>query len=755
MFANIIIDITHEQLDRVFQYRIPSDLEGLIHVGVEVLVPFGRGNRLTRGYVVGLQNTVDYDETKVKEIDSIPIDRNAIHADLIQLAVWMKENYGGTLIQALKTVLPAKQKEKHKEKRYLRLLLSHTEAKEQWAIYQKKSQKARARLLAAFIDEIHQTTPDPSQDVCNHIDVVLEYDVVIHKLNISRPTIKTLEEQGILQIESEYIYRNPVKSLVHVPYSITFTTEQTDAIESFWSDYRAGLRHTYLIHGVTGSGKTEVYMEMIRRVVKQGKQAIVLIPEIALTYQTVQRFYRLFGDRISILNSRLSTGERSDQIKRAECGEIDVMIGPRSALFTPLANLGLIVIDEEHEGSYKSEVTPRYHARETAIQRARLAGASVVLGSATPSLEAMYQSEQGDIKRLILKQRSRKQALAQTCIVDMRQETNEGNHSCVSENLREAIQRTLDRSEQVMLFLNRRGYAGYISCRSCGYVAMCKHCDVSLSLHHNHQLICHYCGYATSKLHVCPECQSPHIGEFKAGTQQIQTLISKMFPNARILRMDLDTTKDKHGHEQILTTFANQEADILIGTQMIVKGHDFPNVTLVGILAADLSLMASDYRSAERTFQLLTQAIGRAGRGEKPGYALIQTYHPEHYAIQSAYHQDYEAFYRQEIQYRKLLDYPPAAYMMAVYILGEDLANVDKASYYLKRYIESLPLHSVVQVIGPGVPNIGRIQDVYRKVIYLKCEKYDTLIKEKNMIERYVEINSGFSKLRIIYDLNP
>ena len=742
MYANIIIDISHEQLDRIFQYNIPSHLEGIICVGLEVLVPFGRGNRLTSGYVVGIQDAVDYDETKVKSINSIIEHRNAIGADLIRLAVWMRENYGGTLIQSLKTVLPSKTQKKHKEKKYIRLLVDDNVAKERLQFFLSKNQKARARLLQALMEhhELHSS---------------LDYEIATSKLNITRSVFQALEEQGLLTIETQEVYRNPVSHELVSEYTITFTREQEAAIRAFGSDYEQGTRNTYLIHGITGSGKTELYMEMIRQVVASGKQAIVLIPEIALTYQTVRRFYRLFGDRISIMNSRLSAGERYDQMKRAEHGEVDVMIGPRSALFTPFAHLGLIVIDEEHEGSYKSEVTPRYHARETAIKRAEIAGASVVLGSATPSLEAMYQAKEGKYILLELKQRSRQQALAVPTIVDMREETKQGNLSILSDELDQAIRETLHNKEQIMLFLNRRGYAGYISCRSCGYVIMCPHCDVSLSLHQQGQLLCHYCGYQVMKPPVCPECQSIHIGEFKAGTQQIQELLNKQYPQARVLRMDLDTTKQKHGHEVILETYANGDADILLGTQMIVKGHDFPNVTLVGILAADMSLLASDYRCAERTFQLLTQAIGRAGRGEKVGRAIIQTNHPDHYAIQASFHQNYEMFYQAEISYRRLLDYPPTAYMMALHIQGEDLEIVEKACYYLKQYISGLKLSEGVQVIGPGVPNIGRIQDVHRKVIYLKTQKYDTLIREKSLIERYIEINSGFKKLRIIYDLNP
>src|SRR5699024_9713449 len=444
------------------------------------------------------------------------------------------------------------------------------------------------------------------------------------------PVIRALEEQGVLAIESEQVFRTPLKETGRQEEAIDYTPEQRQIIDRFREDYLQGIRHTYLIHGVTGSGKTEVYMEMIRTVVEQGKQAIVLIPEIALTYQTVMRFYRRFGDRVSMMNSRLSEGERHDQMMRASSGQVDVMIGPRSALFTPFPDLGLIVIDEEHELTYKSEQTPRYHARETAIKRAQSEGASVVLGSATPSMEAMYRARRGEYILFEMKNRSRMQEMAEVYTVDLREELKDGNRSILSRKLAGLMRDRLDKKEQIMLFLNRRGYSGFISCRECGHVIKCPHCNVSLSVHRDGRMRCHYCGYSAPRVTECPECGSRHIGEFRAGTQQIEDIVKAEFPEARVLRMDMDTTRQKDAHEKILSAFANEEADVLVGTQMIVKGHDFPNVTLVGVLAADMSLYTSDYRSGERTFQLLTQAAGRAGRGEKPGEAVIQAYDPSH-----------------------------------------------------------------------------------------------------------------------------
>ena len=753
MFADIIIDIKHEKLDRIFQYRIPERLEGELEVGMEVLVPFGNGNRRTKGYVTGISETCDYDLSKVKEIEDISREGVEIEAKLIALAAWMKENYGGTMIQALKTVLPIKQKENARMKRRLRLLLDEETGRKKLEFYQEKSQKARARLMAALLD-----------------DPVLDYELVTKKLNITLPVIRALEEQGVLEIEEEQVYRNPVKKTEQTGKKIIFTEEQMSAVRRFRQDYEKGLRNTYLLYGVTGSGKTEVYMEMIRTVVEKGKQAIVLIPEIALTYQTVMRFYRNFGDRVSIMNSRLSPGERYDQMMRAKAGEVDVMIGPRSALFTPFPDLGLIVIDEEHEPTYKSEQTPRYHARETAVRRALMEGAGVVLGSATPSLEAMHRARKGEYVLLELKNRSRMQQLAEVYTVDLRQELREGNRSILSRKLQELMEDRLKKKEQIMLFLNRRGYSGFISCRECGHVIKCPHCSVSLSVHRDGTMRCHYCGYTCAKVTACPECGSRHIGEFRAGTQQIEDIVKERFPGARVLRMDMDTTRQKDSYEKILSAFANEEADILVGTQMIVKGHDFPNVTLVGVLAADMSLYTDDYRSGERTFQLLTQAVGRAGRGDRPGEAVIQTYSPEHYAVVTAAAQDYEAFYAQEISYRELMGYPPVEHLLAVLVSCGDEELLDKGCHYLREYALRVsrnvkPADSNeaqmsdgqgrAAVIGPASPGIDKVKDIYRRVLYIKAPEYDTLTGIKNRLEQYIEINSGFDKMRIQFDFDP
>lgn len=738
MYADIIIDITHEKLDKIFQYRIPSQLEEKLTIGAEVLVPFGRGNTQTRGYVVGFSEVCQYDVEKLKEISDISKDALAIEGRMVALAAWMKEQYGGTMIQALRTVLPVKQKVKSKTKRTVVLLLGEEEGKKKLTFYLQKNQKARARLLAELIENKE-----------------LPYELVTKKLNVTASVIRALQEQDVVEVQEEQVYRNPIHMMQQTLQKPNYTEEQRYAIEQFHKDYTRGILRTYLIHGITGSGKTEVYMEMIGEVIASGKQVIVLIPEIALTYQTVMRFYKRFGERVSIMNSRLSAGERYDQMMRAKNGEVDVMIGPRSALFTPFPQLGLIVIDEEHESTYKSEQIPRYHARETAEARAQMEGASLVLGSATPSVDSYYRALQGEYELLTLKNRATSQSLPKVYTVDLREELKGGNRSILSDKLRELMEDRLQRKEQIILFINRRGYAGFVSCRSCGYVAKCPHCDVALSAHRNGKLICHYCGHEERLFERCPQCGSKHVGGFRAGTQQIEELMKKEFPQARVLRMDMDTTKEKDGHEKILAAFANEEADILVGTQMIVKGHDFPNVTLVGILAADLSLYADDYRAGERTFQLLTQAAGRAGRGRKAGEVVIQTYSPDHYCVETAADQDYETFYKQEIQYRDLMGYPPIEQLLAVLVSCENEELLEKGTFYLKEYANKRNKDNSYQIIGPASPYIGKVNDIYRKIIYIKHENYGMLIEMKNQLEKYIEVNEGFHKMRIQFDFNP
>lgn len=749
LYADIIVDISHEKLDKPFQYRVPERLKGHLETGMCVTVPFGTGNRLIRGYVIAIGSVCKFDPARTKEIQGIVQGGVGVEDKMIALAGWIRKNYGSTMIQALKTVLPAKQSVKKLEHRTLVRNMSREEMISLLGESRRKKQVAKERLLKELLEQ--ETIP---------------YEWVTGKLGVSAQTVKSLEKAGAARVVSTLSYRNPVKSPSKAESGghLSLSEEQQGIVAEVMRDFSAGQPGTYLIHGITGSGKTEVYIRLIEEMIGLGKQAIVLIPEIALTYQTLLRFYRRFGDRVSVMNSTLSPGEKYDQCERAKNGEIDVIIGPRSALFTPFPNLGIIVMDEEHEGSYKSEASPKYHARETALEVARLHGASVVLGSATPSLEAYYRAKTGEYKLFTLKQRLTGGTLPTVFTVDLRQELKEGNRSIFSRKLQDLLADRLTKREQSILFLNRRGYAGFISCRSCGHVMKCPHCDVSLSEHKGGRLICHYCGYSEPKPGLCPKCGSRYISGFKAGTQQIEDKLKEMFPNVRTLRMDADTTKTKESYEQILSAFSNGEADVLIGTQMIVKGHDFPRVTLVGVLAADLSLSVGDYRSGERTFQLLTQAVGRAGRGTLPGEAVIQTYQPEHYAVTYAAAQDYEGFYGEEILYREMMGYPPAAHMLAVQIF----AKAEKTGEHLAGLLaEQVRSHAAggaaktaeasasrFQIIGPAPASIARVNDIFRFVFYIKCREYDKLVEIKDILEEKIQEWQLTDEL-VQFDFNP
>ena len=733
-YANVIVDISHEKVDRPFQYKIPERLMGKLSPGMCVEIPFGNGSRFRQGYVIEVTDKPEYAPEKQKEIAGIVQGGVSMQADQIRLAAWIRETYGSTMIAALKTVLPVRQERKQKEKKKIVRCLGAEETMALLGQAQRKHQTAKVRVL---------------EQLCR--EEILPYELVSGKLNVSPATLRSLESQGVIRVEAESYYRNPVKLNAEAEEGKQLSGEQSAVRDQVLSDYDQGKNKTYLIHGITGSGKTEVYLAIIEGMIKRGKQCIVLIPEIALTYQTLLRFYKRFGDRVSVMNSSLSAGEKYDQCERARKGEIDVIIGPRSALFVPFENLGLVVIDEEHEGSYKSESMPRYHARETARYLADLKGASLVLGSATPSLEAYHLAQKGEYELFRLGSRLTGGSLARVYIADLRQELREGNRSIFSRKLKELMEERLAKKEQMILFLNRRGYAGFVSCRSCGLVMKCPHCDVSLSKHMGGKLVCHYCGYETREPEKCPECGSPYIMGFKAGTQQIEQNLYKTFPGIRVLRMDGDTTRQKGSYERILSAFAEGEADVLLGTQMIVKGHDFPNVTLVGVLAADLSLNENDYRAGERTFQLLTQAVGRAGRGSKPGEAVIQTYRPDHYSIQWAAKQDYNAFYEEEILYREMAQYPPVSHMLAVLVTTE---NREEGWKLIQQLSELAGKAQGVSVIGPSEASIGKINDCYRFVVYCKASEYANLIRVKDGMEKHLDA-PGRRTENVQFDFDP
>lgn len=735
-YADIIVDITHEKLDRTFQYRIPEALEDKIFPGSQVKIPFGNGNRLVTGYVLSVSGEAKFEESRMKEIRELSEDAVTVEARLITLAAWMKHTYGSTMIQALKTVLPVKSKSKVREKRRIVLMQTPDAVRETLEELRRKKYKAKARLVERLLEEQS-----------------LDYTEAAKKLKVTAATVKSLEEQGVIKVTQSTRSQSPGSGTKEPGVRFQLSDSQEQAAEGIFREWKEKDRPC-LLQGVTGSGKTMVYMKLIEKVLQEGRQAIVLIPEIALTYQNVERFRGYFGDRIAVLNSKMTPAQRYEQMELASEGQVSIMLGPRSALFTPFPNLGLIIIDEEHESSYKSEVTPRYHARETAIERARLEQAHVVLGSATPSVDAYYRCRTGEFALFVLEGRYGSSRLPDVCIVDMREELKKGNRSILSTALTERMSTCLERKEQAMLFLNRRGYAGFISCRSCGYVVKCPHCDVSLTEHNDGTLVCHYCGYRVRQQNRCPSCGSPYIGGFRAGTQQIEQIVQKTFPGVRTLRMDADTTRNRESYGKILSAFADREADVLIGTQMIVKGHDFPDVTLVGVLAADLSLNAADYRAGERTFQILTQAVGRAGRKEKKGTAVIQTYQPEHYSIRAAAVQDYPAFFDEEIGYRELMDYPPAYHMMAIHASCPEEERLEQAMEYIRRFLLRFHVEPRVQLIGPARESVAKISDLYRFVLYVKASSPEVLFSLRERLERYIEINSGFSNIYIQFDFN-
>ena len=737
LYAEVIIDIAHTSVDRPFHYRVPDALKDTLKPGDLVKVPFGAGNRLRHGYVIGLTGETDYDPAKIKEIAEADPRGLSVQSQLISLAAWMHETYGGTMHQALRTVLPVRQKIRPKVKKTLVCRMDYPELMAEAEKARQKNYRARLRLLETFMQ---------SREI--------PLEMARQQLNISDATLKPLLAADRISVITRQEMRGGQETDIKLAGKKQLNEEQQKAFDDFSGRWDAGDRTTELLYGITGSGKTEVYMEMIEKVLSEGLEAILLIPEISLTWQTVMRFYARFGDRIAIMNSRMSEGERYDQWERALNGSCQVMIGPRSALFAPFSHLGLIIIDEEHENSYKSENTPRYHARETAEARARLCGAKVVLGSATPSMESAHRAACGAYHLMKLSRRAvAKSRIAETTVVDMRQELAEGNRSIFSRTLRERMADCLGRREQIMLFINRRGFSTFVSCRSCGEPVRCPHCDVSLTLHGRDRLMCHYCGYEIKLPDRCPACQSPYLAGFGTGTERLAEMVSAEFPGARVLRMDADTTRRKGGHREILEQFADGEADILVGTQMIVKGHDFPGVTLVGIMAADLSLNTPDFRSAERTFQLLTQAAGRAGRGLKPGHVVIQTYQPDHYAIRYASAQDYGGFFREEMHFRRLAGYPPAVTMAALWISSAEEALLEQAAGSFLADIRA-KFHDTagLQMIGPVNAPVYRVNDVYRKILYFKTANCD-IIRTLGRMAEIKAHSAEWSRLTIQFDI--
>jgi len=711
-YAEIIVALSNKEVDKIFHYAIPESLKSKIALGMRAFVPFGKGNRLTEGYVTGFRSNPELPPEKIKPIHSLPDGFPLFDEDMLFLAEWMRNKYYTTLFSCLKTILPAgihMKKNLGRKIKYAYLNDGSPDLEEAFIILEGTPQGQALRLL-------RENDGLPVMDV-------KEY------LHISDSPLKTLEKKHLITIEEVEMRRDVFSTYegeTDTPPALT--REQKEAVVFILRGCSApGPVKPVLIHGVTGSGKTEIYLHCIEETLRQNKQAIMLVPEISLTPQTVGVFLRRFGSKIAVTHSRLSLGERYEQWKKALDGEISIMIGPRSAVFTPFHSLGMIIIDEEHENTYKSETTPKYSAVDVAIERCKRAGAMVILGSATPSVGSYNKAQSGEYELLTLKERVNKK-LPEVQIVDMRRELAEGNRSVFSRPLLEAMEESLAKKQQVILFLNRRGFSTFVSCRSCGAVMTCDDCNVNFTYHqYRNDLICHYCGKTKPNPEKCPVCGSVYIRYFGVGTQKIEAEVGNLFPAENILRMDLDTTSRKNSHENILNRFKNKEASILIGTQMIAKGLDFPNVSVVGIMAADLSINNGDFRSGETSFQLLTQVSGRAGRADIDGRVFIQTYNTEHYSIRFAKESNYAGFYEHEISLRRQMNYPPFTHVFVVLFTSEGEKNIIVLLYKLLDIIKADDINNEFETLGPSPAYISKIKKQYRWKLIIKGQDEDKL----------------------------
>lgn len=730
MYADIIVDISHNNIDRTFTYNIPKDLENKVYIGSCVDIAFGGSVR--KGYILSFKDTSEYDENKIKDIIGISNKSLSINDKLIKLALHIKNDYGCTMSKALKTVMPVKNKIRVALDRKINLKINEDDFDDIILLLKKERKTSWIRLLSYLRNERSA-----------------DYNFAVKELKISSITLKRMEERAYINIGSKEVKNNIIGFIDRENTDIILNDEQRKILEDFSKDFNRLEFNTYLLHGITGSGKTQVYINLIEEVIKKGKQVIFLIPEISLTYQTVNRLISKFGNRVAIINSKLSGGEKYEQFEKARNSSVDIMVGPRSAIFAPFNNLGLIIIDEEHDGAYKNETIPRYDTREIAKKRAMTENVSIVLGSATPSIESYMLAKAGKYKFFRITKRAVENSnLPNIHIVDLRQELRSGNRNIFSRKLQDLINNKLDKKEQIMLFMNRRGYSNFISCRSCGYVVKCEHCDVSMKAHNDNMLHCHYCNNIKAIPQICPSCKSPYIAGFGVGTQKLEVLTQKIFPRARILRLDTDTAAKKNSSTDILKRFKNYEADILIGTQMIVKGHDFEKVSLVGIMAADASLYIGEYKAAENTFQLLTQASGRSGRGNIEGDVLIQTYNPSHYAIEAVLKNDYESFYRQELAYRKIMNYPPIVHILMIQFASR---YEDILEEFIHRYKQAIDDFKA-DIVGPANAGVYKVQDFYRKILYIKHMDYDILLKIKEQAQQSLKDDELIKKISIMYD---
>ena len=726
LYASVILDNPSPEIDRIFDYEIPFELLNTVAAGCRVKVPFGPKNNLVGGYCLDIKNYSDVPAEKIKMVYSVTDKEPLISKKMIELAYWMKEKYFCTLSQCLNVILPAGANLKLKNLSKAVFLNIDKEKAEELIKKLEKSGKNLSQLKALkYVVE---------NNGCNISDILIN-------AKISRSPVDTLIKNGVLFIGEklkEHQFDNiAIEDKTDKP---NLNEEQKTAVNAV---LKSDNEKPFLLFGITGSGKTEVYLSIIEEIIKTGKQAIVLVPEISLTPLIVGRFKKRFGNKAAVTHSKMSHGERYEIWSKAKNGDISIVIGPRSAVFMPFENLGIIIIDEEHESSYISETSPKYSACQVAQEICRANDAKLVLGSATPLIDSFLKAQKGEYRLLKLTKRAGEGTLPDTEIVDMRKELEEGNRTVFSRKLYYGIKEKLDKHEQIMLFLNRRGYSTFVSCRKCGHVMMCPNCSVSYRYHYKGNLLmCHYCGKKEEVPTVCPECGSKYIKYFGTGTQKIEDEVKRMFPSARVLRMDFDTVSKKGSHRTILNAFANGEADILIGTQMIAKGHDFPNVTLVGIMAADVSLNVGDYRGSEVTFELITQAAGRAGRSGAKGRVIIQTYQSEHYAIECAARQDYESFYKKECAVRKTMEYPPFSFVYTLLFSSKDENKVNEKITDFSRIITENKYFFEnkgikINIIGPTEAVVYKVKNEYRMTLSVKCPDEAALREfiKKSMVE--------------------
>ena len=736
MVAEIIIDSKAKKLNRKFDYEIPKELEDIVDVGSRVLVPFGNFKTLEQGYILKIKEKSDYEVKKIAGLEeNLPPEK-------IELARWMARKYFCNVSECIKLMLTPGTRSKNKDDRTKDKTLNYiylNKHVEEINIDSLRGEKQK-KLIEFIKNNEGLTIPE--------IETFAE---------ISRSTVNSLVNRGILKIVNEKIDRNPLANKkIDNNKKLVLNEEQEDAYKKIEKSMDENRYEKFLIYGITGSGKTEIYLQLIEKAIIQNKSAIVLVPEISLTPQMLDRFIGRFGkEKIAVLHSKLSIGERHDEWERIKNGEAKIVIGARSAIFAPCSNLGVIIIDEEHDSSYKSESSPRYSAKEVAEKIASNNLVPLVLGSATPELRTFYDTENGNTTLLKLTKRANNSSLPSVEVVDLKFELATGNRSMISNLLYSEIEKNLKEKKQTILFLNRRGYSTFIMCRNCGYTLKCPNCNISLTYHITKNILkCHYCGHTQRPVNVCPECGSEKIRYFGTGTQKLEQEIKKQFPESTTIRMDVDTVTKKNSHEEILKKFKEENIDILIGTQMVVKGHHFPNVTLVGVIAADGSLNQDDYRANEKTFQILTQVAGRAGREKLPGKVIIQTYNPNAFSIECAKIQDYDMFFKTEIELRKQLKYPPFCDIILIGFSGENESEIKNISEYMFNILKPNLEKYQINVFQPMPAPIDKIQNKIRWRMIAKGNVTEevTIILNKCLQNVY---NMNLKHTKISVDVNP